>query len=382
MSGISTVTISGYYGEANTGDDALAATIAWGIHKYLRPSRINILSRRSVLLGTSVPAYFPVANNYAKLHRAFRTFVSDLHVYGGGSVFDDQRGEMFLRERLLLMRARRALGHHTVAIGVSLGPIKSESAGKTLKKILKNLSLVCVRDTNSLLLAASLGADMQQRIKQTIDPAILIEDVGLPEPHRLQKRSDPVVLIAPCDYQRVVGGDVRIDITRRKRFIDCLLRFCRESDCFIRLLVMNGSADIGDGLICRTIANSLPENRFEIVPYDTNPLSAFRAIQDSNLVVGMRLHSLVFAYAAGRPFIALDYHPKVRDFALLVGCDESRLFDASDFDPMHLLKTILDTLSMPRERAIAKLPLEEARHKALLNFSELAKLFKKCESSL
>lgn len=376
MAGASTVTISGYYGESNTGDDALAATIAWGVHKYLKPKRISILSRSPVLLGTDIQAHFPVANNYAKFHRAFRTFVSDLHVYGGGSVFDDKRGSMFLRERLLLMRAKRLLGRRIIAIGVSLGPIKSKSAEKVLKKILKNMSLVCVRDTHSLSLAASLGADIHQKIKQTIDPAILIEDVGLPEPNRLQRRSEPVVLVAPCDYQRIVGGDARIDITRRKRFIDCLLRVCRKTDWFIRLLVMNGSTDIGDELTCHTIAKSLPENRFEIVPYDANPLSAYRAIQDSDVVVGMRLHSLVFAYAAGKPFIAINYHPKVCDFVRLVGGDESRILDASDFDPMHLLNTIMDTLSMPREKTIAQLPLEEARHKALLNFSELAILFK------
>jgi polysaccharide pyruvyl transferase WcaK-like protein len=49
---------------------------------------------------------------------------------------------------------------------------------------------------------------------------------------------------------------------------------------------------------------------------------AFAEIASSSLVIGERLHACVLAAAAGRPFVPIEYRPKVRDFALSVGMGE------------------------------------------------------------
>ncbi|HEX6946843.1 MAG TPA: glycosyltransferase [Acidimicrobiia bacterium] len=45
---------------------------------------------------------------------------------------------------------------------------------------------------------------------------------------------------------------------------------------------------------------------------------SMRAIASAAVVIGERLHACVLAAAAGRPFVALEYRPKVRDFAASV----------------------------------------------------------------
>ncbi len=46
------------------------------------------------------------------------------------------------------------------------------------------------------------------------------------------------------------------------------------------------------------------------------------AIASSSVVVGERLHACVLAAAAGRPFVAVEYRPKLRDFASSIGMEE------------------------------------------------------------
>ena len=45
-------------------------------------------------------------------------------------------------------------------------------------------------------------------------------------------------------------------------------------------------------------------------------------IASSSIVVGERLHACVLAAAAGRPFVAIEYRPKVRDFSESVAMDD------------------------------------------------------------
>ena len=51
--------------------------------------------------------------------------------------------------------------------------------------------------------------------------------------------------------------------------------------------------------------------------------SALHQIASASVIVGERLHACVLAAAAGRPFVAIEYRPKVRDFAASVAMEGS-----------------------------------------------------------
>jgi hypothetical protein len=48
-----------------------------------------------------------------------------------------------------------------------------------------------------------------------------------------------------------------------------------------------------------------------------------RLLASADLVIGERLHSVVLAAAVGTPFVAVEYRPKLRDFARSVGRDDA-----------------------------------------------------------
>jgi polysaccharide pyruvyl transferase WcaK-like protein len=52
------------------------------------------------------------------------------------------------------------------------------------------------------------------------------------------------------------------------------------------------------------------------------PGEALSVLSSADLVIGLRLHSLVLAAAAGTPFAAVDYDPKIRGFAEMAGLSD------------------------------------------------------------
>lgn len=57
----------------------------------------------------------------------------------------------------------------------------------------------------------------------------------------------------------------------------------------------------------------------EVLPPGASLGEQLAAIGSASLVVGMRLHALILAAAAGVPALALSYDPKVEAFAAQVG---------------------------------------------------------------
>jgi polysaccharide pyruvyl transferase WcaK-like protein len=62
-----------------------------------------------------------------------------------------------------------------------------------------------------------------------------------------------------------------------------------------------------------------------------------RCLASADLVVGERLHASVLAAACGVPFVAVEYRPKVRDFARSVGMEQAVVRS----DEMHRLDEVV-----------------------------------------
>ncbi|HOA74035.1 MAG TPA: polysaccharide pyruvyl transferase family protein [Phycisphaerae bacterium] len=368
---IRSVTISGYYGHCNTGDDALAATVAWGVVQYLRPKTLNIACRKDLVLPKGLSARFLQPSNWARVEALKRKVQADCHLLGGGSVLHDQYGAWPLLKRLALLKAGQTFGCRTAAIGVSVGPVDRWLSKRVLRRLLSQMAFIGIRDEQSLETVQSICGESPENVTLMMDPAVLIERIGLPEPAVAPRPEKPTIVVAPCDRERIAVGDERRDQVRRDRLSECLNKVLRNCRCRIRLLVMNGSPAVGDERTCQIIAASLPAGSVEIIPYNENPLFAFRVIQQADLVLGMRLHSLIYAYTASVPFIALNYHRKIIDFVRVAAGSRAEVVDCTDFDPTGLAKCILETLETGGADLGTRLPLIEAQARVLAGFENL-----------
>lgn len=101
------------------------------------------------------------------------------------------------------------------------------------------------------------------------------------------------------------------------------------------------------------------------VPGYLDQEAALVALAESEVVVAERLHGAVLAAAVDTPFVALEYRPKVRDFAASVASDE--LTVRTDELDLHRLRELIDASRAPNHRDALKAKVVGFRDKLLQN---------------
>ena len=76
-----------------------------------------------------------------------------------------------------------------------------------------------------------------------------------------------------------------------------------------------------------TILDNLKKNGIELkIPLSNEKsysvLDIVNSIADCDILIGMRLHCIILAAISCRPFLALNYDPKIRKFSELMGMQE------------------------------------------------------------
>ncbi|MFC6592106.1 polysaccharide pyruvyl transferase family protein [Deinococcus lacus] len=158
------VLVSGYYGFANGGDEAIALSITRELRR--RGHTPVLLSadppKTARLYGCeAAPRLQPVA-----LARELQR--CDLLLSGGGGLLQDKTSARNLTYYLGLIRLARLLGRRAAVFNQSIGPL-SESGGQRVERAIAGLPLI-VRDESSRQTLAALGLAAQVGG----DPALLL----------------------------------------------------------------------------------------------------------------------------------------------------------------------------------------------------------------
>lgn len=97
--------------------------------------------------------------------------------------------------------------------------------------------------------------------------------------------------------------------------------------------------------------------------------ATMRLLTSADLVIGERLHAVILAAAAGTPFVALEYRPKVRDFTRSVGQEDVTLAT----DDLSRLDEVVDHVLANQKPMAAALagPVAEYRRRLRAAAEEL-----------
>ncbi len=345
----------GYYGEQNTGDDALFAVTAWGMQRYFPACRLY--SYTAALPRVPGAAVVPVFRHkrfpgHNLLRAAWLTPQLSQVVYGGGSILFDA-GTLRYWSRLL----DRIPSSRHFAAGVSVGPFASRDDEAACADFLRRLAFIGLRDAVSYQRVRELCPSV--RAELTFDLAPLLWVAG-EAPAAGTRRGLGVAL---CHYERFTGGDPACEHRRMLRLADALTQAIRQ-DLVDELVLIdfNGHPAMGDHAIHRELADRLAASvPVRHLTYTDNPYDVLRTILRLRGIVAMRLHAAVFAFCAQTPCLMLAYHEKCRGWARMTGLPDDLVLDATDVDPEAFLDGLrrlgaphppLPTL--PRETAIAR----------------------------
>lgn len=324
--------LSGYYGFGNTGDEAVLAGILATFKRVGIDAGITVLSADPERTKREHPGVDAVHRmRLGQLIKAIRS--ADLMISGGGSLFQDVTSSMSLRYYLFVLRLARVFGKKTMVYAQGIGPLSGEGARRSVVRAMNRTDLITVRDADSKAMLESIG--VTKLVHLSADPSFLLEP-------------DLVAADGILDAKGLAGRD----------FIGVSLRAWQGSDWArtVGEAIKSAAEEVRVPLAYIPMQEPEDSAMLSVLGHDaiglTNlggPAVVKGLIARCGLVVGMRLHALIFAAGVGTPFVPLVYDPKVASFAASVGQGPGT--DIASLDAGVLRRSIVETWQRREEIA-------------------------------
>jgi polysaccharide pyruvyl transferase CsaB len=281
------VLLSGYYGKGNGGDEALLATLLQMLPEHVTPVVLsgNPQETRDRYLVESSDRMAPLS-----LIEALRS--SDAFIWGGGSLIQDVTSSISPFYYGSLMALAQKMNLKTVAWAQGIGPLKRSLTRSLARNTYSNCTKVSVRDRAS----AALLSDWQVPFILAPDPVWALSSKPVPG---LWDLPAPRVAVTLRSHPQLTQ-------TRLANLTRALVDFQKATQTFILLLPFQKSEDLS---IAETIQPHLADVSKIMCLEDPQLLKGvYRGVE---MVIGMRLHSLIMAASEGCRCFALSYDPKV-----------------------------------------------------------------------
>jgi polysaccharide pyruvyl transferase CsaB len=302
------VLISGYYGFGNVGDEAVLEAIIRGLKKRAPEIEITVLSAAPRLTAElqGVPA-LPRFRPFVLLRAIKET---DVLLSGGGTLFQDATSNRSLWYYLAVVALAKMMGKKVMIFAQGFGPIERTVNKLLVKIILNRVDLITVREHDSESEMRKLGIT-RPRLEVTGDPTAILQPQSLTEGRRALSLEGialnrPLVGIAPRSIPH--RPDLEEQVCRRlAQELDHLVAVHNFQPVF---LLFQCPEDLRQAN--RIMA--LMEQKAQVVFRICRPDEMLTLVAAFDLLIGMRLHSLIFAALSAVPMIGLSYDPKVKSF--------------------------------------------------------------------
>ena len=319
------IVISGYYGFHNIGDEAILAGMVAAFSELSPDALLTVLSSSPEETKAEHAVEAIPRTNLQAIHSALRS--CDLFISGGGGLLQDRTSQKSLLYYLALLFGAKRLGCKTMIMGQGIGPLLRPTSRWLVNKMVSQADAVTVRDHRSALL-------LQEIIPESL-PVEVTSDLAFALPALSSPLADPDLQLrrsAGEERKGLLGVSLRPwpGSASWLPAVSSALKTLSAQDGLHPFLIPFHSPSDGDlmnllrsDLLSPTSAPadgsppipSCLDKEPEIAQNLTTPQQALQAISRTKVLVGMRLHSLIFAAMAGVPFLALAYDPKVESFA-------------------------------------------------------------------
>lgn len=300
------IVVSGYYGFDNLGDEAILEELIGELSNFVDKQNIVILSQNPTVTasryGVRSQDRWRLAEIASLLSQA-RLFIS-----GGGGLFQDTESVKSVIYYGGLVSMARALGAKVLVYAQGIGPIKS-TLGKYLTRTSLALShALTVRDQDSVKLLSDWGISANL----TGDPVWLLSPDELPE----NAKKFIADLRKENKGKKLVGLSLRQGGGFDRAHIETLALAMKEAGLtknhIILPIPLQTAQDIKPLEDFVTVWSGLGGKIASPHLGDLErPSQWLKLIGSLDLMVGMRLHSLIMALSSGLPCVGIAYDPKV-----------------------------------------------------------------------
>ena len=314
VSHMTKIAIHGFYGHGNLGDEAI-------LHAFLMEARriggieplVFSANPRAVRKNhdvRSISAY----SRLSFFKRLWKMRTCDLFLLGGGGLLKDFGPDSTgLSKWLDILRLALTLNVKTALFSIGVENIRFEKSKAILTDVLNKVDLITVRDNSSKMILHDIG--LTKDVTVTADPAVLL---GNPQKH-VERCLDTSPRIVFCLRHWFSTGFFIENPEINEQLLDTISKtadyLIDQYSADISFIPLRTTSYDDDRLIAEEVVSRMKnKNKVQVIEKAPTVDEFVLLLQNCNLVVGMRLHSLILAAASGVPFIGLSYMPKVENF--------------------------------------------------------------------
>lgn len=305
----------------------------------------------------------------------------DVFILGGGGLLQDKTTIFNPSRWLAKLRLAQRMGKTTCLYANSVGELRFGINRRMAARALKKVHLITLRDTLSAELLERLGVAGAQ---VTADPAFSLEPPTPEEQAAARQKYDlprEYVCIAirhwydtnaviPVKIATRLGLRSRRNARQYARYTSVMAEITQRINDELGLPAVFLSMCRGrDAGVARDILAKLPQNlgNFTIDEPSMTPQDALAVIGQSKLLLGMRLHSLIYAADLGVPMVPIVYQDKVAGLAQMLSAEAVHV-DTMDADALwRLVQPALDG----RAEMAGALQMQEKEQQNARLFAEL-----------
>ena len=301
--------ISGYYGFRNAGDEAILA----GMVEMFRAEGWD----PTVL--SADPAWTERVHGVAAVdRRSWRGIraalqAADVFISGGGGLLQDATSLRSNLYYLGLLRLARRFHRKTMLFAQSIGPLRARLSRFLVRWGIRDVDAFTVRDERSRRQLAELGWEAG-RVAVTADPAFVA-------PAAAPERGQAILAAEGIPQDRpLLGVSLRPTAHQARLFREVAAALASLVDELgVRVVLLPFQPELDGGLAAQAQA-AIRRPAWTHVLQGEYPIPELLAlIGQLEFLVGIRLHSLIFAACQGVPFVGISYDPKVEGFLEVFG---------------------------------------------------------------
>lgn len=318
------IIISGYYGFNNAGDEAMLSAILNALRAAFSDPQITVISGNPEITAHTFHVH---AISRFGMKDIIRSIIhSDLLISGGGSLLQDVTSWKSMVYYLSIIIIGVLFRKKVFLYSQGIGPVRYRVIRILLKHVLNHVTAITVRDEDSKGFLERLG--VHSRIYTTADAVLSLSAAPLDFGQKVLTENH-----IPSDKKRV-GIAIRNwgqDADWMKSLKRYVTKLAEQDEYSIVFIPMQHPEDV-------RAAESVGEAGENIyILRDSYSIEEILSIiGNMDIVVGMRLHALIFASLMHVPFLGISYDPKIDNFLHLIhservcsvgAMDEAKLYN-------------------------------------------------------
>ncbi|MCH8877888.1 MAG: polysaccharide pyruvyl transferase family protein [Chloroflexi bacterium] len=313
------ILIAGHYGRQNAGDEVILQGILAQLRSLSSGLEFTVLTANTDDTRNLHDVRAVQWSDLGSVMDAVRR--SSMVIIGGGGIFHDYWGadtSTFFTTRqgglseyggpLILAHAS---GTPSLMYGVGVGPLQTKEGREMTRGLFELAEASIVRDHQSKAWLKEVGCDVGE-VQVAPDPAFsapVLWSERNREEALFQGLQRPVLAVCLRNWEfNINGSDWESEVVRA---LDAFLDRVGGSVLFVPM--QRGESGEQDDLSVssRVLRRMRNASRALVLRAGANPIQRFWALTRSDLVLGMRLHSLVAAIRGAVPLVGISYDPKI-----------------------------------------------------------------------